>query len=324
MSLYPSQPSACSAPYKETVGRISDALLTPSNRAQDLLGDTSDSYLANIASWADQYRTTAAGKWSAPLHFIDAEDNPPSSCNVDYQRDCGPKGCSISAIANYTQRVGDSRMTKAHKTEALKFLVHFLGDITQPLHDEAYEVGGNDIKVTFAGYNDNLHADWDTYIPEKKVGGGKLTDAQSWAGSLVTEIESGSFKDQAAGWINGDDVTDPIKSATTWASDANAYVCSVVMPDGASALQNGDLYPTYYNSVIGTVELQIAKGGYRLGNWLNHIYTTKVAKRSESEIFSGAALPDLSGRDLLPVARPLSRAKLAREAMGESCCTHNH
>ena len=32
---------------------------------------------------------------------------------------------------------------------ALRFLVHFIGDITQPLHDEAYEVGGNDVDVTF-------------------------------------------------------------------------------------------------------------------------------------------------------------------------------
>lgn len=292
-------------------------------RAQGVLGDDSDSYLASIASWADQYRATTAGKWSAPLHFIDAEDSPPSSCNVDYERDCGSSGCSISAIANYTQRVGDGRLSQANVNEALKFLVHFLGDVTQPLHDEAYEVGGNKINVTFAGYKDNLHADWDTYIPEKKVGGGKLSDAQSWAGALVQEIESGSLKGQASSWIAGDNVTDPIASATRWASDANAYVCSVVMPNGASALQQGDLYPDYYNSVIGTVELQIAKGGYRLGNWLNNIHSSKIAKRSAGEAVEGV-LPDLSGRDLLPADRPLSRAKLAREAMGEQCCTHNH
>ncbi|OAA48053.1 Phospholipase C/P1 nuclease, core [Beauveria brongniartii RCEF 3172] len=304
-----------------TVAYIAQNYLTNDTTvwAQAVLGDSSDSYLANVASWADQYRSTTAGKWSAPLHFIDAEDNPPTSCNVDYQRDCGTKGCSISAIANYTQRVGDGRLSAANVNEALKFLVHFLGDVTQPLHDEAYEVGGNNIKVTFDGYSDNLHADWDTYIPQKKVGGSKLTDAQSWAGALVAEIESGALKSQAAGWISGDNVADPITSATRWASDANTYVCSVVMPGGASALQQGDLYPDYYNSVIGTVELQIAKGGYRLGNWLNSIYSSKVAKRSFD-----SPLTDLSGRDLLPADRPLSRAKLAREAMGESCCTHNH
>ena len=293
-------------------------------RAQGILGDSSSSYLANIASWADQYRYTTAGKWSAPLHFIDAEDNPPSSCNVDYERDCGESGCSVSAIANYTQRAGDGRLSSANLAEALKFLVHFVGDITQPLHDEAYEIGGNEITVTFNGYSDNLHADWDTYMPEELIGGDSLTDAQSWAKSLISEITSGSYKSQAASWIKGDSVSDPIGTATRWASDANAFVCSVVMPDGADALQSGDLYPDYYNSVISTIELQIAKAGYRLGNWLNMIYSSEVAKRdlegfvaeNQDQLFDA----DLLGREFLPAPRPLSRAKLAREAFGGSCC----
>lgn len=116
-----------------------------------MLNDTSDSYLANVASWADSYRATTAGSWSAPLHFIDAEDNPPTSCNVDYDRDCGSSGCSVSAIVNYTQRVGDGRLSTANTAQALKFLVHFIGDITQPLHDEAYELGANGVAVTYEG-----------------------------------------------------------------------------------------------------------------------------------------------------------------------------
>jgi hypothetical protein len=200
-----------------------------------------------------------------------------------------------------------------------------LGDITQPLHDEAYEVGGNDIKVTFNGFSgDNLHSDWDTYMPEKLIGGHALTDAQSWANTLITDITSGSYKSQAASWIADSDVTDPITSATAWASDANAYVCAVVMPDGAAALQEGDLYPTYYNSVIPTIELQIAKGGYRLAHWLNNIYSAKIATRSVHKLSARKPLPDLMGRDLLPGARPLSRAKLAREATSGSCCASGH
>ncbi|KAJ5652653.1 hypothetical protein N7507_010079 [Penicillium longicatenatum] len=286
--------------------------------AQGVLGDTSTSYLANIASWADSYRATSAGKWSAPFHFIDAEDNPPTDCNVDYDRDCGDSGCSISAIANYTQRVGDDRLSSAHIEEALKFLVHIIGDLTQPLHDEAYEVGGNDIAVTFNGYSDNLHSDWDTYMPEQLIGGYALTDAQSWANTLIDEITSGTYKSEAASWIEGDTISDVVTTATRWASDANAYVCTVVMPDGAAALQTGDLYPTYYNSAIGTIELQIAKGGYRLGNWLNLIYHTTVAKRDVETLIERDAAP--VGRDFLPPSRPLSRAKIARAAMEGSCC----
>ncbi|TFB01729.1 hypothetical protein CCMA1212_006474 [Trichoderma ghanense] len=290
--------------------------------AQGVLNDTSSSYLASIASWADTYRTTAAGKFSAPFHFIDAQDSPPSSCNVDYDRDCGSAGCSISAMANYTQRVGDGRLSAANVAEALKFLVHFVGDMTQPLHDEAYEVGGNDIAVKFQGYNDNLHSDWDTYIPEALIGGDSLADAQSWANSLIADITSGAYKSQAASWTKGDTLSDVIGTATRWATDANALVCSVVMPNGVAALQQGDLYPTYYNSVIGTVELQIAKGGYRLANWLNMVYASNIAKREEGSVDAREAspLPDLLGRDLLPAARPVTRAQLARAAMEGSCC----
>lgn len=258
------------------------------------------------------------------LHYIDAEDDPPTTCHVDYARDCSNSGCSISAIANYTQRVGDERLTSNDTAEALKFLVHLLGDITQPLHDEAYEVGGNGIDVTFNGYKDNLHSDWDTYMPEKLVGGDSLADAQSWATTLVAKITSGGYELEAPSWVQGDNISDAIASATKWAADANALVCTVVIPDGASALQTGDLYPTYYNSVIDTIELQIAKGGFRLANWLNSIYNTRIAKRDlERFIEESRNEPSklgLQDRDHLSDSRPLSRAKLARRAMQGSCC----
>lgn len=70
--------------------------------AQGILGSTNDSYLGDVATWADSYRYTSAGKFSAPFHFIDANDSPPSSCSVDYDRDCGSGGCVVSAILNYT------------------------------------------------------------------------------------------------------------------------------------------------------------------------------------------------------------------------------
>lgn len=294
-----------------------------------MLNDTSDSYLANIASWADSYRATSAGKWSSSFHYIDAEDNPPSDCNVDYDRDCGDTGCSVSAIANYTTRVGDGRLSAASTAEALKFLVHLVGDITQPLHDESYEVGANDVDVTYQGYSDNLHSDWDTYFAETLVGGYSLSDALSWATNLTKEIDSGDYASAAASWIDGDNVGKAVVTATSWASDANSYVCTVVMPDGAEALEKmDDLYPTYYESVIPTIELQIAKGGYRLGNWLNLIYDAEIKKRDLNAAEGSKRdvrrpLPDLTGRDLLPEPRPLSKAKLARAAIGYGC-GHDH
>jgi S1/P1 Nuclease len=73
---------------------------------QNILGDTSTDYLANVAVWADTYRYTSAGHYTAPFHFIDANDDPLSNnCGVDYNRDCGAGGCVVSAINDFVSRV---------------------------------------------------------------------------------------------------------------------------------------------------------------------------------------------------------------------------
>jgi hypothetical protein len=58
-----------------------------------------------------------------------------------------------------------------------------------------------------------------------------------------------------------------------WATDANSYVCTTVIPDGVDATENVDLSGDYYTSVLPTVKLQFAKAGYRLAAWLNLIAT---------------------------------------------------
>lgn len=87
----------------DTVALIAQNFVAANTKtyAETILNDTSATYLANVATWADSYRSTAAGKFSAPFHYIDAEDDPPHECGVDFQRDCGSEGCVVSAIANY-------------------------------------------------------------------------------------------------------------------------------------------------------------------------------------------------------------------------------
>ncbi|KAI5253155.1 nuclease s1 [Aureobasidium subglaciale] len=283
--------------------------------AQSVLSNTSTSYLAGIATWADTYRYTAAGTFSAPFHFIDAEDSPPSSCSVDYDRDCGAKGCVVSAIANYTQRVVSTTLSDTEVNHALRFLVHLIGDIHQPLHDEALEVGGNDIDVTFAGASTNLHHIWDTEIPEKFVGGYALSDAKTWAKTLNTAVQSGIYASQAVSWTKGIDVTDPVTTTLGWASEANAYVCSTVIPKGQAAVEDVDLSGAYYNSAISVVELQIARAGVRLAAYLDAV--AKNQKVLTKRLIQDDV--DMSGADLLPAPRPLSKAKLVREAVGYGC-----
>lgn len=256
-----------------TVAYIAQNLV--SNRtahyAQLLLNDTSSAYFANIATWADSYRYTDEGAFSSPLHYIDALDTPPESCNVDFERDCPEEGCIVSAIANYTERVSAENVTIVEQQKALKWLVHFIGDTHQPLHVENLFVGGNLINVTFEGKTVNLHHIWDTEMPEKLIGEPSQANAKAWAANLTEELLSGKYANESNSWLVGADIKDPIESAMTWARDANAYVCSTVVPEGAEGVRGKELSGGYYESAVPVIQLQIAKAGFRLAAWLDLI-----------------------------------------------------
>lgn len=87
----------------QTIAYIATDFVTSETKswAQKILGDTTTSYLANYATWADTFKYTSAGSFSEPFHFIDALDSPPETCNVNYDRDCGDDNCVVSAIVNY-------------------------------------------------------------------------------------------------------------------------------------------------------------------------------------------------------------------------------
>lgn len=308
----------------ETIGYLAANLVKNNTQAwaQNILGDSSHSYLANISTWADSWRNTDEGRFSAPFHYIDVEDSPPQSCNVDFERDCAEEGCVVSAIANYTQRVQQpAALSEKEINYALRLIVHFIGDITQPLHNEALALGGNQIDVEFADDDWNLHAVWDTAIPNqfRDVENVTLSDAEAWAADLTKEITTGKWKSCAQSWTQGDDISDAQRSALAWSTDANSYVCTVVIPDGVEAVETVDLAEAYFNKSVETVELQIAKGGYRLAHWLDQIAATQQNSTAYKRSIKSIAEVDLSGRDLLPAPRELSKAKLARRAFGPGC-----
>jgi hypothetical protein len=65
-------------------------------------------------------------------------------------------------------------------------IIHFIGDIGQPLHCEELEAGGNGIDVLYDGDDTNLHSIWDSDIPESVSGGSSESSAKSWASTLTT------------------------------------------------------------------------------------------------------------------------------------------
>ena len=260
----------------ETIAYMAQSYVQPSTRSyvEGILGISNSSYMASVANWADSYRYTTQGAFSAPFHYIDANDNPPSSCSVDFARDCGTGGCSVSAITNYTDILLDATSSDSEMLDAMRFVIHFIGDIHQPLHDEALDVGGNTIDVTYSGESTNLHHIWDTQIVEQlatgdAAGSSSLSTASKFATNLTTAITNGEYGWNASSWLDGMDVNNPQTSALVWATEANSYVCSDVLVGGVTAVESGDLSGAYFNAHYDIARVQIARAGYRLGAWLD-------------------------------------------------------
>jgi hypothetical protein len=106
-----------------------------------------------VASWADDYRRDH--RETAPWHLI---NSPLTHYRIVLVRDCPSGQCVVAKTQDYLSVLRDPTASRAAKAEALKFVVHFVGDLHQPLHDEDNgDRGGNERQVIFDGHPDNLH-----------------------------------------------------------------------------------------------------------------------------------------------------------------------
>ncbi|RYP64928.1 hypothetical protein DL769_006484 [Monosporascus sp. CRB-8-3] len=241
---------------------------------QDLLRNDTEHYLAGVATWADSIRYTKWGRFTKNFHFIDAKDDPPSYCGVDFDRDCKEDGCVVSSIQNYTSQLLDTKLWSWRRNQAAKFVIHFVGDIHQPLHTENVERGGNGIHVRFDSSELNLHHVWDSSIAEKMLGGihrKPYEAAYRWAANLTDEIRSGKYANSTETWIDRIDLDDPIATSMKWANESNAFVCTNVLPEGPEAIVGQELAGEYYEKAAPVIEVQVARAGYRLATWLDLI-----------------------------------------------------
>jgi hypothetical protein len=129
--------------------------------------------LAPIATWADKIKF--GNRWSAPLHYVGAiDDHPPNNCAYPGRNGwAGTKEINVlDGIKNVTGLLEDwvnNDASDATASEALKFLVHFMGDLHQPLHLTGRDRGGNSVKVMWDGRHTNLHSVWDNFLIAKAV-----------------------------------------------------------------------------------------------------------------------------------------------------------
>jgi len=248
---------------------IAQELLTDAANAkcQSILGET---YLSSVATWADQIKHEQQWKWSGALHFI---NTPDWACNFDFERDCDDSICVAGAVSNYTKILQSTSADAELKQEALKFLIHFVGDIHQPLHvafdsDE----GGNTEKGLYEPLNNTgtLHGIWDYDIIQQAE---ENFDSYwvNYARYLLKNIDE---KD-ADIWAKCATGTDPV-CPNEWGNQTAPLACiySYVDTDG-SVIKNGfSLGMDYYNRSLPIVEMQLQRGGVRLAAVLNYLYDT--------------------------------------------------
>jgi hypothetical protein len=246
--------------------------------------------IAEVASWADDIRSEQPE--TGPDHFIDI---PLSATRDKY--DIAPlcqQGCVVEAIAKYAQQLKTSRDPKA-RADALRFLVHFVGDIHQPLHDETNgDRGGNCVPVGYAGeaprqtspdhedFFPNLHAIWDTDILQSMLAAHDMT-LEEYADFLEHRYAARKQK-----WNSGQPIDWAWEGHDLSATAYRALPASVprdqtIKVDSCADNNHighrmADLHiilPVRYDNVSRPiVEEQVTKAGIRLAGMLNSLLGT--------------------------------------------------
>jgi hypothetical protein len=192
---------------------------------------------------------------TAPWHYVNipihlATGEP---ATYDANRDCPNNDCVVAKIAHFDGVLADRQFPERERLEALKYLVHFIGDVHQPLHaSNNNDRGGNEVAVTFMGRQTNLHAVWDTGIIEPAIGG----DERGYALQLVLNIKDAERKL----W--------PSRDPVSWANEAHEIAVAEIY----GKLNHAGAIPESYEvQALSIVNEQLAKAGVRLAVVLNEL-----------------------------------------------------
>ncbi|MBV9508643.1 MAG: hypothetical protein JO323_26960 [Acidobacteriia bacterium] len=229
--------------------RIAQGLLTPQAQAQVQAALAPGEALAGLASWADDIRKVRPE--TGPWHYVDI---PLNSTGLDMMRDCPKGNCVIAKIEEFRDRWRNPSVSAEGRREALLFLVHFVGDMHQPLHCvDNSDQGGNQVPVVFQGSATNLHALWDFGLLRTMRAEDELLGQlqQAITPQVVTEWSRGTVEQWAMeSWRTAQtSVYGPLPAHT---------------PDQPVQLGEG-----YAKMAQPVVEQQIEKAGVRLAAILN-------------------------------------------------------
>lgn len=205
--------------------------------------------LADVANWADQIKSRSEWAHTKQWHFLDLADGE-DYATVEHSHD----GDVVEAITDMVAILKNSKATAEEKSNALKFVVHFMGDIHQPLHvGRPDDRGGNDYKVIFEGRKTNLHTLWDSIMIMKSP-----MDHIAYANYL----ETNSF-------ITAPYDIPEIAFSTIIQECMGARKSVYDFKDVAGPVV---LDAQYYNKNLALMNHQLLSGGKRLASLLNTIF----------------------------------------------------
>jgi hypothetical protein len=223
--------------------------------------------LGEIAYWADEIKDTPWGRRLGRWHY----DDVPLCGDADYARYCPGGACASGQLARHAEMLTDRRVPVYRKNEALKWIVHLMGDIHQPLHASNHsDRGGNTLQISFFGERDNppygamnLHAIWDVHMVRRLI-------AEKGGEDAIVSSPIGDA-DRAA-WERG--------SVSDWVEESNRVALALVyralpVAFSCSPRIQRDVLPidqAYYSQAAPVIEVQIRKAGVRLARVLNEAF----------------------------------------------------
>jgi hypothetical protein len=221
---------------------------------------------ASRATWADKYRI--AHRETAAWHFVDIEiDRPdladacfgfPALQNGQWASHGPAQDCVVNKIDEFTAELKDLSTPAAERILALKFLIHFVGDLHQPLHAaDHHDRGGNCVSLSPAvGAQNNLHAYWDVSIVNA-LG----QSAAQIADQLDARLSAADLKE----WTEG--------SPRSWAMDSfeigRRDVYALPSPPTCQSGGSVALSPSYRARAEKAAASQLLKAAVRLAAVLN-------------------------------------------------------
>jgi nuclease S1 len=212
---------------------------------QELLGDSD---LASISTWADDIRNDRPE--TKPWHYVDI---PSTADGYQAARDCPGDNCVVARIHMFAQTLADGNQPLEVRQEALKFLVHFVGDLHQPFHALADARGGNDVTVSVAGsqqcgaYPCELHGVWDTELIQHA-----WLSEQQYTAKMEAMISKRHMRAGA-------------DTPEEWADESLKLAKQALVEPGAN------IDEAYYERELPILNRQLALAGLRLARILNEV-----------------------------------------------------